>query len=99
MKMAAGQLVTLTETLDVPLTKLDDDLPKVVRMPGPNEKADIAHLPFVCWIAPELVLLNIGNTFQDKTNGKQYYTGNVASCSEVRLVEPRDIWRVEDSHG
>lgn len=67
-------------------------------MPGPDEEADIAHLPFVGWVAPELVFLNIGNTFQDEANGEQYHTGYVPPCPEVRLVEPCDIWRIENSH-
>ena len=81
------------------LTELHDDFSKIIRMPGPGEESNIAHLALVFRFTSEDVFLNIRDTLQDKPNSEQDHTGNVSTSSKVRLVEFGDIRRVENCYG
>lgn len=52
------------------LTELDNDLSKIIRMSCPNKESDIANLPFIFWVAPELVFLYVRYTFHKEADGK-----------------------------
>ena len=81
------------------LTKLHDDFPEIIRMPGPDKEADIAHFALILGLAPEYVLLDIADTLQEEANSKQDDAGDVSSGTEVGLVESRDSRAVQDGNG
>lgn len=80
----------------VRFTKLDDDLSKVIWMSGPTEEAFIADCRLVALPGLEQIFLYIADALHDKSNGVQYHTSDIPSCSICWLLILRDIWRVEN---
>lgn len=80
------------------LTKLDDDLTKVIGMSGDLEETHVADRTVTSMFAAETVLLHVGHCLHDQADRVQDYASNVSARAECRMRELSDIWRVEHSH-
>ena len=91
MKMAKDYQYHIFRFESAQLTKLDDDLPEIVGVPGPHKEPHVADFSLVLRFAPENVFLNIRNTFHEKANNEQYHACDVSPCAKLGLVELRYI--------
>ena len=80
------------------LTELNDDFSEVIGVSCPGEEAYITDSALILRLAPEDILLNVGDRFQYEANSEENDSSNVPSCTECRLRKPSDIWRVEDCY-
>lgn len=80
------------------LTELNNNLPKIIRMPRQVKEALVTDLALIPR-RPEPELLRIAHTLHHHPNGIQDHAGDVPACSERRLGVLLDIGRVEDRHG
>lgn len=68
-------------------------------MPRPGKESNVADVAIAAVTASEEVLLHIGDTFHNESNGKQDDAGNVAACAKGRLDKVGDLGGIQDGHG
>lgn len=78
-------------------TELYDDLPKVIRMPTPAEETSVAVASLIGGVTSKPVLLHIRNALQEEPDNPEDGSHDVPRSPETRLIELRNIGRVEDS--
>lgn len=79
------------------LTELKKDFAKVVRVSRPCEQAYIAYYA-LGGVASEYVFLHVGDALHHKADGKHDDAYYVACGPKLRLIELRDVWRIEHCH-
>ena len=81
------------------LAELDEDLAKVVWVPGVVKEAAVAHVVGLVARLAEAVLVGIAHRLHGETHGKEHHAGNVPRRAESGLRVARDGGRVEDGDG
>lgn len=80
------------------LTKLDNNLPKIIWMPRQVKEPLVTNLALI-HRRPEAELLRVANALHDRTDGVQNHSGDVPARAERRLRVLLDIGRVKDGDG
>ena len=80
------------------LTKLYQDLPKIVWVSGPNEKSNVADSSLVFRLTSKIVFLDIGHSLQHESKSEENDTGNVSSSAECWLRISGNIWGIQNGY-
>lgn len=78
---------------DERLTKLDNNLSKIVRMAGELEKSFVAHSVLIMSLS-EAILLNIADRLHNEPCRKQDYTCNIPASTKAMLAILRHVRRI-----